>query len=388
MKGSAVLLLAAMMCMSLAGCGEKHMTSARAVKNNDIDMAEIASAKNIEDLLPYIDTYNIGAGYSECEKGEELLPYSVLLGENEYFVKELDGEKYLIFNFGYFSYSERVINIDHVRETESSTGDELALEVGYVLMADVDNGCFPGKMKMPCIVRAERDFEKLIVNDEEYFPYSGGVVSVGGYSGALDGKMELILPVKYQYIGVPEKLEDGESAETSLLTGVYDGGCDILDRDYNIVLETKYNDILYSADERYVVNCTIEKAEDCKNEIYILDKNGDILKGPVEGKIPLTGSKVFGNEEKQEVFVRSSDKADKFDEGIIDSELNIVIEPKYESLIRFSYADKGKFYVVKGHDGKCAVFDINGEQLTEFIYDSVAEAQTDHRRAEHKTADF
>ena len=44
--------------------------------------------------------------------------------------------------------------------------------------------------------------------------------------------------------------------------------------------------------------------------------------------------------------------------------------------------------MVKGHDGKCAVFDINGEQLTEFIYDSVAEAQTDHRRAEHKTADF
>ena len=97
MKGSAVLLLAAMMCMSLAGCGEKHTVSARAEKNNDIDMAEIVSAKNIEDLLPYIDTYNIGAGYSECEKGEELLPYSVLLGEKEYFVKELDGEKYLIF---------------------------------------------------------------------------------------------------------------------------------------------------------------------------------------------------------------------------------------------------------------------------------------------------
>ena len=380
-------MLAAAMCMSIAGCGEKHTASARAVKNNDIDMAEIASAKNIEDLLPYVNAYGIREGYCECDK-EELLPYSKFLGDNEYFVKELDGEKYLIFNFGYFSYSERVINIDHVRETESSTGDELALEVGYVLMADVDNGCFPGKMKMPCIVRAERDFEKLIVNDEEYFPYSGGVISVGGYSGALDGKMELILPVKYQYIGEPEKLEDGESAENSLLTGVYDGGCDILDRDYNIVLETKDNDILYTNDRRYVVNCTVEKDGECKNEIYILDKKGNILNGPLEGKIPSKRSIVFDNKEKQEVFERSLAEADEFDEGIIDSELNIIIEPKYKGILRFDNIDKDTFYVVKGHDGKCAVFDINGEQLTEFIYDSVAEAQTDHRRAGHKTADF
>lgn len=388
MKGSAVLLLAAAMCMSIAGCGEKQTTAGNASgKSNNIDMAELALVNNVEDLLPYVNAYGIREGYCECDK-EELLPYSKFLGDNEYFVKELDGEKYLIFNYGFFSYNERIINIDHVREAENSAGNELALEVGYVIMADVDNGCFPGKERIPCIVKVERDFEKLTVNDEKYVPYSGGVITVGGYSGALNGKMELILPVKYQYIGVPEKLKDGESAETSLLTGVYDGGCDILDRDYNIVLETKDNDILYTNDRRYVVNCTVEKDGECKNEIYILDKNGNILKGPVEGKIPLTGSKVFGNEEKQEVFVRSSDKADKFDEGIIDSELNIVIEPKYESLIRFSYADNGKFYVVKGHDGKCAVFDINGEQLTEFIYDSVAEAQTDHRRAEHKTADF
>ncbi len=375
----AVLLsitLFALLCLLLTGCVFPVKTSDKNSDTSDTSytpysrpeftpeeqgmISSAASASDISSLL----TRRVGQmRYAECEDYDPFLWHFDLLPGKEYYIVESSGEKYVLFVYLFDSYKERLVSISNVEKQYN--GDSLSLTVSRE-MRQLSSGCGivtppPVTNCVNCIVRLEKDISSLIVDGENFTEYDGGRVCFKERYGMLDKDLNIVVPIKYNFI---YDVTAYDSGNLYYYIGT-DEGTGVMDSQYNIVLEPAYDRVRLINDDRYVVLKYGENDDlKSKTQIGIVNGNGDFIHEYIEGW--LNDSADFNNKPRQEVFSHCDDNGN-WHYGVIDSNLNIVIEPKFDFLREWQVGVHGAFvYYASLENGEQAYFDINGKQITPF----------------------
>lgn len=305
--------------------------------------------------------------YSECDDDAEFEAYfgALSLSARSYKLAEKDGEKYVLFTYLYSDYGAELTEMTGAEKSYSGN----ALEVTTQLRTrDVDlDGCIPNMGSVDCVLLLEHDIDKLTVDGVEYEPFSGGLFRENEKYGAVDADMNVILPAEYELI----RSLDTDGFDETYYFCSKDGGSGVLDENFRPLLSPVYSNIFYTGDGKFIV--MREKGKDgLDDEIGIVDSGDNVVHEFIDGFID--GNLDLNNKARQLVFGRLQDG--EFLTGVIDSELNVVIEPIYEDITVFAEDSDDMFYVVENGSGEFAVFDTKGAQKTEFEASSVYEVQT------------
>ena len=341
-------------CLLLASCDGKEFST-----RSGYTIEESAETHGDDTIFRYADKMNQSATYrkySELKNDEDLLFYFDLLGADEYIKVDHNKKSYVLFYFTYDSYTSV---LDEVTDIKKSTSNgKLKVSVSYETSDHESFGFYPNHGVCRCILKLDDDIDELIVNDRPFTEYSGGQFKLGNKFGVVDADMNIILPPVYTGILVLE------GRDIPLYYRVWnEDGNGILDENYNEVLSTNYSNIVYVGPDRFMV--MIEK--DDESYIEIIDADENVVKGPIEG---FYGDPYSYNYYGQQIYC-----VDRFSKkGVIDSDLNIIIEPIYKDIYLYDGETEDLIYGVEDFDGKCGVIDYKGEIRISFKYDSLYDA--------------
>lgn len=366
------ITLSALLCLLLTGCVFLVKTSD---KNSDTsytpysrpeftleEQEMIDSAATAFDISSLLTRQAGRMRYAECEDYNPFLWYFDLLPGKEYYIVESGGEKYVLFVYMFDSHNEKLVSVSNVEKQYN--GDSLSLTVSREMKQQNNGFGFvtppPVTNCVNCIVRLEKDISSLTVDGEDYTEYEGSRVCFKERYGMVDKDLNIVVPIKYNSI------HDVTAYNSSVLYYYIqtDEGAGVMDSQYNIVLEPVYDRVCLINDDRFAVmkyggNNDLQSDD----EIGIVDRNGNLIHEYIKGW--LNGSADFKNKPRQEVFSRCDDNGN-WHSGVIDSNLNIIIEPKYDFLREWQVGAHGFVYYARMDNGEQAYFDINGKQITPF----------------------
>lgn len=368
-KSSVLLLMFFCLCVCFVGCKESRGESSDAKKQNIGVSQELkgrleraATAYELADLLTMTADY---MKYSECENDKEFSMYFDLLGRYDYVILSRGEEKYLLFEYVYAEYGVEMVSVTRVDKEYKEDG--LWIHVSGETRGLGQTGCAPDYSYVHCIVKLEEDITSLYVDDRAYKPYDGGYIRVKELWGMVDEELNIVVPVKYNWIEPYESV----TSEESWYTVRTDEGNGLLDENYQEVLPTCYGRIIMLDGDRFLVEKYKENGVELDwSQIGIVGRNGAIYQEFIEGLVD--GERGYCEGELQLVF--TCRRRDDHLRGVLDEELNIIIEPKYKDISVFDVQGKDDvFYVVENKRGKFAVFDSSGKQQTKFEKGSVYE---------------
>lgn len=363
----ALALIAAM----LTGCG----SASRNVNNDsdDIHKTEVyntlSNAKTVFDIADFLTKNSGTPKYSESDKNDELMLYfDVLLPvSKKYITVTQNDEKYILFTYTYSDYGSVISNINGIEKSYSS--DNLTIRIDKSIDHVSQEGCEPLWSDVNCVVKLERDIDKLIIDEQEYEEYSGGLLYVNDKYGVVDDNMNIIVPIKYDII----RDLDSPGSDRKYYFCHDENGSGVLDENYDIMLQPIYSNIFFINDNKFVVMKGKGNDNSLSDyQIGIVDGNENLIHDYIDGFID--GGLSFSNNAHQAVFGRM--KGGKFLKGVIDENLNVIIEPIYNDVAVFGSDMPYQFYVVENNREEFAVIDSSGVQKTEFEGTSVYDVQT------------
>ncbi len=225
----------------------------------------------------------------------------------------------------------------------------------------ISSGCAPVSSLENYIIRLENDISSLTVDGEDYTEYNGGQVCFKERYGMVDKDLNLVVPIKYNSIYDVTAYDSG-NLYYYIQT---DDGAGVMDSQYNILVEPIYGDVNLVNDDRFaVLKYGRNDAPQGINQIGLVDGNGNFIHEYIEGNLGYSAD--FNNKPHQTEFARR-DENGNWHSGVIDGDLNIVIEPKFDFLREWSVGVYGDFvYYASLENGDQAFFDINGNQITPF----------------------
>lgn len=308
--------------------------------------------------------------YNECNVSIDKDKYfnAFILNHNTFGLTEAGGEKYVVFTYEYASYGQIILYIESVKKEYS--GDVLTLNIESKKKEKINNGCFPNISSIKCIMKVDKDITKIQIQDDDYSvtyePFIEGISVDNGIYGIVDENFEPIVPFEYSQI-----MElDYNTGFGTFYKCCKEEGNGLMDENYNLVLPTKYSNIFLIEKNKFIVMNRPDNNDDYV--ISLIDREGNELAPSVKGFID--GGTRFNNYAHQNIFGRF--EGDEYHVGVIDDNLNIIIDPVYEYISMF-YSDTDKqFYVVENEKEEFAVFNSIGDQKTEFEKTSVYEVQT------------
>lgn len=365
------LMALTLITAALTGCGSA--SSKANSDSDDIHKTEVynalANAKTVFDIADYLTKTSNALQYSECEKNDKLMLYfGVLLPvSKKYIIVTQNDEKYILFNYTYSDYGSVISNINGMEKSYGS--DNLTIRIDKSIDYVSQEGCEPLWSDVNCIVKLEQDIDKLIVDEQEYEEYSGGLLYVNGKYGVVDDNMNIIVPIKYDII----RDLDSPGSDRKYYFCHDENGSGVLDENYDIMLQPIYSNIFFINDNKFVVMKTKGDNNSLSDyQIGIIDGNENLIHDYIDGFID--GGLSFNNNAHQVVFGRM--KGEKFLKGVIDDSLNVIIEPIYNDVAVFGSDMPYQFYVVENNKEKFAVIDSSGIQKTEFEGTSVYDVKT------------
>jgi hypothetical protein len=148
-------------------------------------------------------------------------------------------------------------------------------------------------------------------------------------------------------------------------------GAGLLDENFHEILPVKYKTVDYLSPDRYIVTNWEDSIQNGK--ISIIDGNENEIYGSIDGVF--FGSVNFNNHAHQMIYAIARDPEPAL-YGIVDDKLNIILPAKYADITMWSKETADQFYVVGNDKAEYAVFDTNGNQVTEFKNSSVYDVQT------------
>lgn len=365
------LMALTLITAALTGCGSAP--SKANSDSDDIHKTEVynalANAKTVFDIADYLTKTSNALQYSECEKNDKLMLYfGVLLPvSKKYIIVTQNDEKYILFNYTYSDYGSVISNINGMEKSYGS--DNLTIRIDKSIDYVSQEGCEPLWSDVNCIVKLEQDIDKLIVDEQEYEEYSGGLLYVNGKYGVVDDNMNIIVPIKYDII----RDLDSPGSDRKYYFCHDENGSGVLDENYDIMLQPIYSNIFFINDNKFVVMKTKGDNNSLSDyQIGIIDGNENLIHDYIDGFID--GGLSFNNNAHQVVFGRM--KGEKFLKGVIDDSLNVIIDPIYNDVAVFGSDMPYQFYVVENNKEKFAVIDSSGIQKTEFEGTSVYDVKT------------
>ena len=339
-----------------------------------VEIERLENAGELSDISDVIATTVDDVKYSECDDDSDLMMYfgGLACADNKYYIVSHGGENYVLFRYGHIGNPGDLASIGSIAKEYS--GNALNINVDAAFNGKIEIGCFTGSVYANCIVKLDRDIAALTVDNYKYTKYDGGIVHIGKKYGVLDKDMNVIVPMKYDIL--TEFLSPGSKQKYYRFHEKGHNG--IMDEDFNIILEAKYLNIVFVNDDKFVVmeyniggDTTSDTSSNCT--ISAVDRSGNVICGPTDGFIDAAEN--FNNIAHQAVFSRGGHK------GVIDEDLNVIIEPEYDSIWKEG-TDTYIFYVVTKNDNH-AVFDTEGAQKTAFENSTVYEVSEKYRKSMH-----
>lgn len=323
--------------------------------------------------------------YSEAEKTVVLDKYfeAVALADRQYCIAEEGGKTYLLMRYNFYGYGSTITAINKARKQYD--GDGLTIYLDVKMNEKNSAGCFPNISSFDCCFELEREVNKVAVALEEkgweteYQPYSGGIFVRDGMYGVMDADLNEIVPAEYESI---HKWGYSPSGTTFYYTRKEDAN-GLMDENFRQVLSNSYSNIVIVSENRFIA-MKEQKSSDSgsipggsnNREIVALDAEENILGESIYGF--LDAYQIADNYAQQMVFGHF--EGDHYFEGVIDADLNIIIEPVYKNVVMFDKTSENQFYVVQNSEDEYAVFDYRGIQRTEYAKTSVYDVQTSYRK--------
>ena len=361
---SVVLLIGAVGCHSADPDGGliSRIRSGSSDESEVISLADpskLENATSVYELTDLMTTNYDKEKYSECDDDEDLLFYFDILGYKEYITVEHNGEKYLLFMYRFDSYTSIGQFINGIEK--KPVGDTLNINIDVETKESKTQGCFPNMTFFRMIIKLEKDFPTIVVSGSEYTEYNGGKIYIGGKCGMADKDLNITVPLIYDEIYDYCYYGDRDTTDLPTLYRVYinDQGNGLLDEDLNLIISPKYYNI-HVVDKDTFIAMTLKSGDEQNNHIFLLDKNENIIK-TIDGFVDDDSSGAMYCHEGHLKY--SINKPDMSIDciGVIDEDLNVIIEPKYVNVFQ---TDGG--YKVTDIDGKEALFDMDGNQITDF----------------------
>ncbi len=337
---------------------------------------QIKNAKTAFELKQYFKLRSDNIIYNEYPgAAEDFAMYFSLMDSDSYIVVNSGNEKYILFRYVYSEYDKLLKSISSLQKTyEKQYSCVLKVNIDYEITSIDCDGCLPNISEAYCILKLDEDIDMLLVNEYKYSRYDGGLIYVNQTYGVVNDNYDIIVPIQYSSI---RDLETSGKFSEKYLFMRFEDGAGIMDKNYNVLIQPLYVNIDYVSDNRFIVQKDADGVMKVMNafedhQLYIIDEDENVLFGPIDGY--LTYQNTFDNPLHQIIIGRIED--DKSYEGVIDDQLNVIIDTIYSDVVDFWISDNDCFYVVENENGETAVFDSLGKQQTEFNKASIYETQT------------
>lgn len=354
MKIKLTLLTTVILSMILVGCGKDDTIygelepidgSTQEIKFNGINLFD----------SPQIKEYSEYKGAIDTEKY-----FNALANDNNaYFIIEDGGQKYLLVRYNFYGYGSKISKIKNV-EKKYDNG-ELTITIDADISYYETMGDEPDISSFDCSFLLDSDVSTVKIGmenmEQDYYPYEGGIVIQDEKYGVLDANLNEIVPVEYELI-----MRWGYNpTETAFYHTRKDDANGLMDEDFNIVLSNSYSNIVIITENKFLAMLDNEDS-DGNCEIVVLDADENIIGQGLWGFID--ANTLVDNPQHQLVFGKFANN--QFYEGVVNDELNIIIEPVYKDIVEYSDHDGQIYYVVQNDNDEFAVFDINGVKKTEY----------------------
>lgn len=362
-KTAKVIICVLLMCVVLSSCDNRVPVQTPA----DIDLEK---ATKVEQVISHM-TLSAKADYlvySELKDYKKYLGYFdlILWQDSDYLFMNINDENYIFMIYKCHAVTDHLEKIKGVKQKLS--GDTLQIDFYTDVSFKEAEGCFPGLDKAICILKADKGFdpEKQTVQVPGMAgvlsKYDGGVLKVDEKYGFVDEHLNFKLPLVYDAIN-----EFKTDKVDHYFYTVRDRNMGLINNNGDFVLSEKYSSIVCIKEDRFFV----VKEEDGKSMLGLVDGSEKLIKDFIPGFVEMQDT-TSGNAANQYIFSRALATGRKF--GIIDGDLNIVIEPEYSDIAEYYFDSPKVYYAVKNAQGKVAVIGNDGKLKTGFDYDEMYDA--------------
>lgn len=336
---------------------------------------KIKNAKSLEDIADYLDKTKDNLVYSECADEDFKLYFEALAcNQDEFFIVENGDEKYILFSYYFSGYSEIIYKVNSV--VVDVDDQILRVDIDYTRAKVTGNSSYITS-SVDCVLKLDSEVTSVLVGNGTTYktltPFDKGTIYVDGKVGIIDSELNITSPIIYDTIAELEP----DYIENKYYKCSIGNDMGLMDSNYDVIIVPSYYNIGFvdndksGSDRFYVVS-----GKNSDRKTAIVDTNGVILQGFVDGEVYGDSSEVFDNYASQSLFCKTNNGARKY--GVIDGSLNFIIEPIYQNITLFEAYSPDQFYVVENENNEFAVFDTAGLQQTEFVHTSVYEVQTDY----------
>lgn len=333
----------------------------------------LEDATRVEQIVEQMDGSDDLPLYSELKNDKKYLGYFDLLDQESYLYFDIKGEKYILLLYMYYDTRSELVEVTGAEQV--FTGSSLNITFETELRDTSRGGCFPSGDYARCLLKVTDKFDpdKCTVNITTYpvtlERYKGGPFRVGKKWGMAD---------KDLYITVPVKCDGIFEFETDRVEDYYrlyvDGHNSLVGPDRQYVLHPLYSNFICVSPDRFIVMRDSDD-ENVRNEIALVDSHENIIHDYMPGFIEMQSPRSYNSAEQ---YIFAVFKDGDYLEGVIDAELNIIIEPKYRHIAEYYEESPNMYYAAENLDGKCAVIGTDGALKNDFIYDSVYDASEEY----------
>lgn len=343
-----VLFIIAGLILCLSGCRPSG-------QKGPADLSVLENAKTVYDVTSFMTITENDPKYSECKNDKDLLFYFDLLGRDEYIKVSHKGKDYILLWYTYYSYGDYIKKIKNIGK--SFRGSEVSIEAEVEkadLASDGPGGCFPTGSRFKLILSLDQDVNLVYLTGKPLKIFSGGHVRIGEREAIVDKDLNFIVPPVYDGIYDLEPLGD-KSCPKYYRVHKKGAGNGVIDNNYKPVLNTCYGNVYYINENKFIVGTSNRDAT--LDEILLVDRNDSTIK-KIKGFL-CAGDQ--GNLHNAEGHIQICDPSygNLWGYGIVDWDLNTVIEPVYQKIYWHE-----TYYSVEDYDGQTANFDINGKKIT------------------------
>ena len=318
-------------------------------------------------LLAVLLTMNTAV---ECEyNGEMDLSYvKQTIDNNEFYLFEDDNQKYILYKEEVTTNSPNDIKIKSINIIKNNYNleNELILQVNvteditYVKEPEGISTDGISSDSRFIIMKVKENCSGLIVNGTKYNKYDGGIIfdieTLPIKYGYVDSNGSLAIPIEYDEITELENsyYDDIKNTYVDIDYSDYleiykkDTGRGIASKSGKILINCQYDNIINYEKNSFVVDTR-------DNKIGIIDINGNLLKGFIDGSIYNSTFSIKPSFKEYTFFWQNGHV------GVIDRELNIIIEPTYNIIqkINDNYLQVTKLIDEESRNGYHGVIDLN-----------------------------
>lgn len=334
---------------------------------------ELEDAARVDQIVDRMDgSYDLPL-YSELKNDKKYLGYFDLLDQESYLYFDIKGEKYIFLLYMYYDTQSELVNVTGAKQV--FTGSSLKITFETELRDTQRGGCFPTGDHARCLLKVDDAFDpekcSVIITD---YPvpiekYKGGIFRVGKKWGMADKDLNITVPVRCD--GIFE-------LETDRVEDYYrvfvDGHNGLVGPDRQYVLHPLYSNFIVVGPDRFIVMRDSED-ENVRNEIALVDSHENIIHDYMPGFIDMQSWRSYNSAEQ---YVFAVFKDGDYYEGVMDAEMNIIIEPIYANIAEYYEESPHMYYAAENSEGKCAVIGTDGELKNDFIYDTVYDASEEY----------